>query len=205
MTIGQHVHYCIDDFEDGKLESALLHACLAIDGSANKKHPQIKQNHQRYVQFLRENYWIIEPMMGGGINLEETIFPMAKLKKDLRQDLAEIIYVKYRCTHAHGDEHPVNFSFTDCVGKDYTELLFSKNMMLVPNNIIFALLGVAILSEVNSDQKSPDDYYLTLGDETFIINQWWGKENQFRPIAMKHNSVRVKLDFGDWNAQLTCP
>lgn len=34
MKIEQHVCYAIDDYQAGKLDSALMHACMAIDGTA---------------------------------------------------------------------------------------------------------------------------------------------------------------------------
>jgi hypothetical protein len=38
MKIEQHVLYAIDDFSAGKPDAAVMHACLAIEGTATKKY-----------------------------------------------------------------------------------------------------------------------------------------------------------------------
>ena len=34
-------------------------------------------------------------------------------------------------------------------------------------------------------------YCLTLGDEVFLIKDWWGREDDFRPIAAKFNRAKL--------------
>ncbi len=36
MELQDHIIYAIDDYESKKLESALMHACFAIEGTARK-------------------------------------------------------------------------------------------------------------------------------------------------------------------------
>lgn len=64
----------------------------------------------------------------------------------------------------------------------------------MPDRVIWALLGVAVLSEANHRETTTGDYYLSLGEERFPIREWWGRESDFRPIADRYNKVRVKLD-----------
>ena len=135
-------------------------------------------------------------MLGAGINLDETRFnwgtPLPRTKDP---DLADLIYEAFRCTHAHGDEQPMEFDFIKCVGSGQVIFGISEGKISFPDTIIFALIGVAVFSNVNCDQKILGDYHLTLGGETFIINDWWGRENDFRAIAAKNTKQRIKLIF----------
>jgi hypothetical protein len=196
MRIGDQVRCSIDDFENGsKFESALLHATTAIDGTAGKIFGhQNGQNKANYLKCLRQYYWLIEPMLGS-INFVDTRFTWGKVVKKDKPDLADIIYEAFRCAHAHGSEHPLEFSTIECVGTDKTIFRFEEGKIGLPDRIVFALLSVAILSTVNSDQRLPNGYYFSLGDEKFIINEWWGRENDFKNIAEKYNKTRLLLNF----------
>lgn len=88
----------------------LLHACCAIDATAKRLYPNSTRIGVRYVNCLRRYYWLLEPMMGAGINLIETRFANVPLPKTPTPDFAEVIYHIFRCGHAHGDEIPAAFS-----------------------------------------------------------------------------------------------
>jgi hypothetical protein len=55
MIVGRSIRKAIDDWEQGELESAMLHACNAVDGTAGKLYPTSK-NKERFTRTLRENY-----------------------------------------------------------------------------------------------------------------------------------------------------
>lgn len=199
MRLSKHVLYAIDDAEVGKMDAALMHACCAIDATAKKLYPSEKVR-TRYVQCLRKYYWIIEPMIGAGINLEETIFPNVKLERVKSPDMAEIIYEKYRCYHAHGDEIPASYMLVNPPGPNQSEWIIGRDQMNVPDRIIWALLAVTVFSNVNASERSKGDYFLTLGEDRFVIRDWWGREDDFRPIATRYNQVRVKFDLDEFAA-----
>jgi hypothetical protein len=75
MIVGRSVRKAIDDWEQSELESAMLHACNAVDGTAGKLYPTSK-NKERFTRTLRENYGILGPMGTPGIDLIETRFPV---------------------------------------------------------------------------------------------------------------------------------
>jgi hypothetical protein len=133
-------------------------------------------------------------MIGAGLNLVETRFSNIKLRKTTAPDLAEVIYEIFRCSHVHGDEVPPNFSILPTQGGFGSKWGFGYGELHMPDRIVWALLAVAVFAKVNGGEKTIGDYYLSLGDERFPIAQWWGRENDFRPIADKYNLVRVKLD-----------
>src|SRR4051812_45189064 len=112
MNVGNSVRKAMDDWEHGELESAMLHACNAIDGTAKKVYSNPGSNN-RFTGFLRENYAILGPMGMPGIDLAKTRFPVAVQHPKApggKPDLADVIYGIHRCTHGHGDELPEGFA-----------------------------------------------------------------------------------------------
>jgi hypothetical protein len=198
MRLSKRVLYAIDDAEAGKMDSALMHACVAVDTTAKRLYPEETRVGARYVQCIRRYYWIIEPMIGAGINLEETTFPNVKLKKVRSPDLAEIIYEKYRCYLTHGDEIPASYMMTPVPGPDQSDWIIGRDQMNVPDRIIWALLALAVFSNANATERSEGEYFLTLGEHRFVIREWWGREDEFRPIADLYNQVRVKMDLDEF-------
>ncbi len=195
MTIGEYIRCSIDDFEHGeKFNSSLLHACISIDGTASKLFPT-HGNKKRFVETLRKYYWLLEPMVIPGINLVETRFSMINLLKNNQPDFAEIIYEIFRCNLAHGTERPENYKIINCVGSEYTEMHLSDEYVHFPDTIVFGLLSISISSEVNKNNHVPKGYFITLGNEKFIINDWWGREEDFKEIAEKYNKTRVKIEW----------
>src|SRR6267142_1238304 len=104
MKLSRQVICAFDDALQGKFESALLHACIAIDATSKRLYPNEKRVGVRYIQCLRDYYWIIEPMIGVGLNLVDMRFSNVPFRNNPTPDLAEIIYTVFRCSHAHGEE-----------------------------------------------------------------------------------------------------
>ena len=203
MNVGNSVRKAIDDWEHGELESAMLHACNAVDGTAKKLYPTLGSN-ERFTRVLRENYGILGPMGAPGIDLVATQFPVTVQRPKApggKPDIADVIYGVHRCTHGHGDELPDGFALIeDAAGpKRLTRMEIERGKIRLSDRIIFGLLAVAVLSPSNKDQSVPDGYHFTFGDsEKLVINDWWGRANDFLPIAARDPTPKVKLDFGDW-------
>ena len=175
-------------------EAALLHALIAIDTTAKRLYPAEVGVRKRYVKCLRHYYWLLEPMCGAGINFVETRFTNLALKVP-EPDFADFIYEVFRCRHAHGDEIPPEFDFIQSKGGFGSEWELGHNMVRMPDRLLWALVSLVVLSRANERERSAGgDARFSLGDEVFPINDWWGRESDFRPIAARYNSVRVKLD-----------
>jgi hypothetical protein len=177
-----------------KFDAALLHACIAIDATSKRLYPSERRTGRRYIKCLRAYYWIIEPMIGAGINLVETRFTNIRLRNTASPDLAEIIYEIFRCSHVHGDEVPPNFSVLPSQGGFGSTWGFGYGELHLPDRVVWALLAVSVFSKVNKGERTTGSYYLSLGDEQFPISEWWGREDEFRPTAAKYNQTRVKLN-----------
>lgn len=106
MKLSEQVLCAVDDASLAKFDSSLLHSCIAIDTTSRRLLPKEKRVGVRYVQCLRDYYWLLEPMIGAGLNLMETKFTNIQLRNTSAPDLAEVIYEILRCSHAHGDEVP---------------------------------------------------------------------------------------------------
>jgi len=197
MIVGESVRKSIDDFEAGELDSSVLHACNAVDGTAGKLAGGTHTgNRARYVGFLRDHYWLLEPMITPGINLVDTRFTNVPLPKHPQPDFADIAYEVFRCGHGHGDGLPAGFELLPAVATPgLTHLQLANGVLQLPDRLPFGLIAAAVLSPANKGQKAPDTYYFSLGDEKFIINEWWGREADFQPIAARYNQTRVKLQW----------
>lgn len=196
MKIADNVKSCFDDAADGKFDAALLHACIAIDATSKLLYPKQKAVGKRYTQCIRDYYWLVEPMLGAGINLEETVFRNVKLPKTDAPDFAEIVYEVFRCGHVHGDEVPESFAVLPSKGHWNSNWMVGKNTLRFPDRVVWALLSISIFARVNERQKvwSIGAYVLSLGDTEFPVEHWWGREDDVRPIAREHNQVRVKME-----------
>jgi hypothetical protein len=205
MDVGNSVRKAISDFEQGEIEAAMIHACNAVDGTAAKVLPQISGNNLRFTTLLRTSYFILGPMAAPGINLDETRWPV-KVERPKAQggkpDFADIIYGIHRCCHGHGEALPDGFELLNHAAGSpgFTALRLEKGKAHLSDRIIFGLLAVAVLSPANVDQRVPDGYHLTFGQnpvKCLEINQWWGRAADFPAVAALHPMPLVKLDFGD--------
>lgn len=206
MNVGNSVRKAIADWQQGDLDSAMLHACNAIDGTAKKLYPSLGSN-ARFTRLLRENYDILGPMGAPGINLVETRFPVKveRPKADGgKPDIADVIYGIHRCSHGHGNDLPDGFELLpDAAGPPrQTRLLVEKGKARFSDRMIFGLIAVAVLSPVNVGQTVPEGYYLTFGENVKLqINEWWGRASDFASITAQDPVPSVKLDFGEWLEQ----
>ena len=105
MKIGEYIKSSLDASDRRELDQAMLFACLAVDGTAKRMYPDIKKVGDRFRKFITEHLDIIE-LMHGGLNLQETVFPFPDNKGNIGIKFEDIIYEKFRCSLAHGDELP---------------------------------------------------------------------------------------------------
>lgn len=202
MKISDSIRKAINDWEQHELDSAMLHACNAVDGTAAKIYPTYGSN-ARFTKFLRDNYNILGPMGAPGINLADSRFPVV-LKHPKASggmpDIADVIYGIHRCSHGHGEELPSGFElFEDAAGPArHTRMRIENDKVRLSDRIIFGLIAVVVLSPVNENLATPelDGYYLTFGDSAkLVINEWWGQADKFiSEILPTDPLISVTLD-----------
>lgn len=203
MDVGNSVRKAIDEWEGADHDSAMLHACNAVDGTAAKVYPKLGSN-ARFTGLLRDNYHVLGPMGVPGIDLERTRFPV-KVENPKAggawPDLADVVYGIHRCCHAHGKALPGGFDLVpDASGPPGRTVMEVRNgIVRLSDRIIFGLLAVAVLSPANVGQQVPDGYHLTYVTTRLPINEWWGRAADFPGIVATHPlPPLVRLDFGDW-------
>lgn len=202
MNVGNSIRKAIDDWESADLDSAMLHACNAIDGTARKVYPSTGSN-ARFTELLRCNYSILGPMAAPGIDLVNTRWPVLVDRPKApggKPDFADVVYGVHRCCHGHGDELPAGFKlFEDAGGPArLTRMSVEKGVVRLSDRTIFGLIAVAVMNPVNIDQRVPDGYNLTFANEKLMINNWWGRAADFPSLAAIDPMPNVLLDFGDW-------
>jgi hypothetical protein len=211
MKVSESVRKAIRDHEEGDIDSAMMHACNAVDGTAAKVYPQIAGNNERFTRLLRDSNYILEPMAAPGINLEETRFPVRLPRAKApggRPDFADVVYGIHRCCHGHGEDLPDGFELERNAGGPYNNVtrmhfdLGEVGKVRISDRTIFGLLAVAVFSPANSDQRVPDGYCLKYGRVTMVINEWWGRAADFPAIAATEVMPRVTLDFQHWFAAM---
>lgn len=200
MNVGNSVRLAVRDFAD-EIDSSMLHACNAVDGTAAKMYPPTLGSQKCLTRLLRDNYAVIEAMSLGGVNLDETRFPVPVRRVttgDGHPDMADVIYSIHRCSHGRGDELPDGFDLVPSENAPgHVSVLIEKGKLRLTDKLIWGLLAVAVLEPVNVGQAAPG-YSLALLDHEIVIDEWWGRGDDFRMLAAQHPMPRVKLDFTDW-------
>lgn len=203
MKISDSIRKAIDDWQQHELESAMLHACNAVDGTAAKVYPKLGSN-ARFTKLLRDNYDILGPMGAPGINLADTRFPVVLKNPKAsggKPDIADIIYGIHRCSHGHGEELPDGFELIeDASGPPrITHMHVEKGKVHLSDRIIFGMIAVVVLSPVNNDLATSklDGYFLTFSDlPKLMINDWWGEAEKFISEIIPQDPLPlVTIDF----------
>jgi hypothetical protein len=204
MNVGKSVFKAVQEWQRGDPESAMLHACNAVDGTARKAYPTLG-NKERFTKLLRDHYDVLGAMGAPGINLMETRFPVVVRRPTAsggEPDLADVIYAVHRCTHGHGDELPDGFSLlSDAAGPPrVTRMTVQDGSVQLSDRVIFGLVAVAVFASVNANERSPNaTLFLTFGaTEKMLVNEWWGREADFLKVAAADPSPQVTLDFSEW-------
>jgi len=196
MKISEYIKSSIDATDRKELEQALMLVCQAIDGTAKKTFPNASVG-DRFCKFINDNLEIIE-LMVGGLNLQETSFPFPNKKDVVGMSFAEIVYEKFRCYLAHGEDLPDGYGiliqFIDGCQQFFIDL--QKNAMTLPQSVIYALGLVCVLAPVNADQKIGSyQYWYRDPINSYVIDRWWGKLDYAKEIMDFDGQVRVKMDF----------
>lgn len=207
MKLETHVIRAIEVFEKNYKQEALMHACLAIDGTVRNLYSLEKSSASTYKKCLREYLWIIERFMGGGIDLEETKWTNIKMidgngKAIPSPDLADIVYHIFRCSHAHAKEVPLEYELYP-VENDSPKWIIGlvDGRVHMPENVIWALLAVSVFSKGNCNIKTEGNHFLTWQSPSpqsdlikFQIKGSWGKESELKDLFSKYSYVKVKFN-----------
>ncbi len=198
MKIADHIKASLDACDSKELDKAMLFACLAVDGTAKKMYPHLKVG-ERFTKFIVDHLDIVE-LMYGGINLKETVFPFKDAKGTIGVKFEDIVYEKFRCSLAHGDELPDGYDITVKVAEGIQQFMIDieGQSMTLPESAIYALGLPCVLAPPNADQKiGSNAYHYRDPLNRYVVDRWWGQIECARKIMDFENQVKVKMDFGN--------
>ena len=136
--------------------------------------------------------------MFGGLNLKETNFPFRNGKGNVGMKFEDIVYERFRCSLAHGDELPEGYGLTVKVVDGIQRFMIDldRQAMTLPESAIYALGLPCVLAPVNADQLiGSNAYYYRDPINRYVVDRWWGKVACARDIMDFEGQVRVKMDF----------
>lgn len=198
MKIADHIKASLDACDSKELDKAMLFACLAVDGTAKKMYPHLRV-WARFKKFIVDHLDIVE-LMYGGIDLKETVFPFRNAKGKVGVKFEDIVYEKFRCSLAHGDELPDGYGITVKVAECIQQFMIDikGQSMTLPESAIYALGLPCVLAPQNADQKiGSNAYHYRDTLNHYLVDRWWGQIECARKIMDFENQVRVKIDFGN--------
>lgn len=201
--VARHVGKDLDELDGGNLEWAMLHACIAVDGSASRGG---RSTRRQFVTFLRKNYAVLQPAGLVGLDCERSRFPISP---DLpsptagdNADVADLIYTVHRCAPAHGGEVPPEFALLE--DKAGVAIGFDPPGVRLPGSLVYGLLFVVVLCRENRDLRVNHAAHLwwdpPLGGKRLVmpVNEWWGRRRDFLDVVSRYptSAVTVRLDEG---------
>lgn len=199
MKISDHIRSSLDACDERDLDKGMLFACLAVDGTAKKMYPQIEHVGERFRKFIVEYLDIIE-LMFGGLNLQETAFPFKNNKGKVGVKFEDIVYEKFRCNLAHGNELSDGYGIKVKVADGIQQFTIDirGQSMTFPESAIYAIGLPCVLAPVNADQMIGSNlYHYRDPINHYVVDRWWGKVECARKVMDFENQVKVKMDFSN--------
>lgn len=209
MKIEERVLSALETGLKGDFVQALAHITPAIEASARKKLGKSKISREEYKAFLRGYHFVIERFIGEGFDLDRSRFPKVTLKSEggkeiADPDFADIIYHAFRCALAHGHEIDEEFAFIRSarLGASRWLIGFEDGRVHMPDKVIWALVGVVVFCDANTEIETETGMWLEWGTEDrrggepyrFDIDLFWGGEATVRNFFAKRPAVRVAFD-----------
>lgn len=74
-----------------------------------------------------------------------------------------------------------------------------EGVLRLPDCLPYGLLFAAVFARENSDQRIGGlSYHLTLEGNTYVIDDYWGREDLVRPVIEGRDHIEVLLDLITW-------
>jgi hypothetical protein len=188
ISIGQRVQYAIDDAGQDRFELALQNVAIALDVTAKRHYNSEKSSKSNYKRFLKEYSWLIELMAFNGINLDDSKFGNFPIDGNPEPTFQDLIYHVIRCNLVHDEGVPANFEFTDS-----DTITLEKDRLCFPKRLIWGLIAVVVFCPCNSNEKTAEGYWVSIFDNRFVINDFWGQEFAARIVYEKRKPIRVGI------------
>jgi hypothetical protein len=209
MKIENRVLRAIDAGIAKNFDEGLHFICPAVEATAQKHLKKKKVGRYEYKEFVRQYNWLLEPFVGAGLNLDDSIFPSIAHPGEDRiiesPDLADIVYHLYRCTLAHGGELGIDFGLIESEGEGHHAWIFKNDgsIFRAPSGVLWALIALVLFAKANKDIITSSNHFLTWGGGppvpegkyyTFDVDVFWGAEETVRAFFTKLEFLRITID-----------
>ena len=185
MGLADRVKEAVDKMNLGEPVNALIQVCIAVDATAGKEYPKTKVG-ERNKKFLRNNQAFLTRVAFGKLEVGGDILLQFEDENGKRETkkLEEVLYDLVRCVLLHEGELSERVMITPKL-----EFGFSKDRkFLLSAGLIWGMLLAVIGSPVNSIERVPNHYWISVGGQQLPLNELWGKREEILLLARKHNS-----------------
>ncbi len=166
-TVSEFVQEAINFTDRGLFDLALIPACAALELTAQKVSSDVN-----YKKIVDENWWLISFVGFPHLTLPHLELPIVIKEISLNprnHSLKEI--VTFVLVHTlRNKKLPASVS-SSSNGK------FDKQggKLLIPNNLVFGLLGYVIFNPVNKDEIISDKYWLNVSGFKMFVSEFFGR------------------------------
>ncbi|WP_027630690.1 hypothetical protein [Ruminiclostridium cellobioparum] len=170
MAVSDRVQEALIKLEEHDVDNALIQLSIAVDATAKKMFPQLK-NAQRIKSFLKAKRTFIWWTLYNGIPNSDGEFYLSFADKGY-VSIEDIMYKYIRCRLLHEGEAPANISF------DYVEYfkVNADSSLILPVAYLYAILWAVISSDENKNEKMVRDFCVCFGLKKANLNDYWGDE-----------------------------
>ncbi len=191
MSIAQRIMEAIDRMAEGKAEAALISASIAVDATARKEYPQIKQDHRRYQKFLSSNLALITRTAFGNVAITKSLrlnYQHQRLRadKDGLCSFEQIMHFVVRCGLVHEAEIPNTLAFTD-----EKPISVRDGRLILPAGFVYGLIAAVVASPVNASEQSEAHYGINVDGEAFPLGELWGRKCELESLVFGKRNERI--------------
>jgi hypothetical protein len=127
-------------------------------------------------------------MAFGGINLETSTFGNFPIQGNPEPTFQDLIYHVIRCNLVHDEGIPLNLEFADS-----STITYTKDHLVLPKKLLWGLLAIVVFCPANANEKTDGGHWLSIFENRFVIDDFWGQEIVARIVYEKHNPIRVGI------------
>jgi hypothetical protein len=78
-------------------------------------------------------------------------------------------------------------------------MVLAERMIVLPKKLIWGLAGIVVFCRGNIGERTDDTYWLSIYDNRFVINDFWGQEETAKRIYTNRNLPRVAINWPSEN------
>jgi len=180
MGIGKFVSSAIENYHNGNYSVALALSCSAVDATARKLYPTLKNN-ERIKKIIQKNMRIVSffglpGISTSGLRIKCDSIPEIKKDKNNLSGLEDIIYYAIRCGLIHECKPDPRIEFIN-----KTRIGDLNGKFTLPSQIIWGLILSVVLSETNTNEELDVSLDISILGNEYKLDELWGKKEELIP------------------------